>query len=70
MLRCRGLWYVCYTAAANEAVSHADLMLPMIHRRASDDKVVVRKAAIQVVCVLLMYVVRYYTFLALCLHYN
>ena len=42
---------MCYPAAANEAVSHADLMLPMIHRRASDDKVVVRKAALQVVCV-------------------
>ena len=44
--------FYCYTAAATEdAASHADLMLLMIHRRASDDKVVVRKAAIQVLSV-------------------
>ncbi|XP_065903031.1 condensin-2 complex subunit D3-L-like isoform X3 [Dysidea avara] len=30
-----------------EAISHAELMLPMIRRRTSDDKVIVRKAAIQ-----------------------
>ena len=39
---------VGYTLSGEEAISHAELMLPMIRRRTSDDKVIVRKAAIQV----------------------
>jgi len=36
------------TLSVDNAISHAELMLPMIRRRTSDDKVIVRKAAIQV----------------------